>query len=119
MKAKELKKLINQLDDDANVHFYILPIDKNLAEDNDANDIWLGEPQVICNEDGHEYMDFGFEGKTIFKECKNQLEEFVERVSSDYQKYSLEDFKVHYEDQSGFPGEITDESIAKFLGERR
>ena len=73
MKAKELKKLINQLDDDANVHFYILPIDKNLAEDNDANDIWLGEPQVISSdgqiggEGAYEYMDFGFEGKTIFK----------------------------------------------------
>ena len=89
MKAKELKKLINQLDDDANVHFYILPIDKNLAEDNDANDIWLGEPQVISSDGqfggkgAYEYMDFGFEerlseedGKTIFKECKTQLEEF-------------------------------------------
>jgi hypothetical protein len=64
MKVKELKKIINNLDDNVDLWFYLLPKDKGLAEHSDENDIQVGNLQVIC-ENGLDYdkpfVDIGLE----------------------------------------------------------
>ena len=49
MKVKELKKIINNLDDNVDLWFYLLPKDKGLAEHSDENDIQVGNLQVIAS----------------------------------------------------------------------
>jgi len=83
MKAKELKEILKNVDDDNPIGFYVIG-----AEWTDEYDINLGSPHVICsngiNDEG--WVDFGFEIKSIFKSVR-QNQNHLERLKKLEEKW--------------------------------
>ena len=57
MKAKELKEILATIPDENLIEFYIVGV-----EHTDEEDVYLGEPQIICSNgiDDEGCVDFGF-----------------------------------------------------------